>query len=208
MRIDADMQIIETYMQQRNYDAANALADTLPSKYSLEGNSLEEYEMYVSLLNLEQVLDTVRSYKDLTETEYVLLQSIADSSKGKAGAKAKGIITKYFGGHFYECISIDEDLFKSSLVNPNILGESYGLSISCNPNPAKDWIAIDYTLPKNESTGTLRFFNNMGKLVLENLISGNQGQFVWDTRKVDAGQYSFILVCGGFTKSGKITIIK
>jgi hypothetical protein len=205
--IEADMQIIETYMHQKNYNAANSLAQTLPSIYSLEGKGLEEYGMYMSLLNLEQDLDSTRTYADLTDTEFALLQSIADSSKGKAGAKAKGIIRKYYGGHFYDCINLDENSFKSSPVNPNILGEVYGLNITCNPNPAKEWTTFDYTLPDNQTSANLSVFDNTGKLIFNKTLNGPSGQYIWDTRKIMAGQYVFILNCAGFNKSCKITVI-
>lgn len=206
--IEADMQIIETYMHQKNYNAANSLAQAFPTIYSLEGKSLEEFNMYLSLLNLQQELGSTRTYADLNDTEFTLLQSIADSSEGKAGSKAKGIIRKYYGGHFYDCISLDENSFKSSPVNPNILGEVYGLNITCMPNPAKEWTAFDYRLPDNESSATLSVFDNTGKLVFNKELSGQNGQYVWDTKKIVAGQYIYIIHSAGFNKSGKITVIK
>lgn len=206
--IEADMQIIETYMHQKNYNAANSLAQTLPSIYSLEGKGLEEYGMYMSLLNLEQELDSTRTYADLTDTEFALLQSIADSSEGKAGAKAKGIIRKYYGGHFYDCINLDENSYKSSPVNPNVLGEVYGLNITCNPNPAREWTTFDFTLPENQKSATLSVFDNSGRIVFNKQLNGQNGQYIWDTKKIEACQYVYIIHCAGFNKSGKITVIK
>jgi hypothetical protein len=80
------------------------------------------------------------------------------------------------------------------------------LSISVKPNPAKAWAAFDYTLPGDATQATLTIANTMGSTVEILQLSGQQGQKLWDTRKIEPGVYIYTLKANSFSESGKIVI--
>ena len=57
------------------------------------------------------------------------------------------------------------------------------------PNPAQSWVALSYTLPKN-NPGELILRDAQGRSQQRYAISGPEGQQVWDCRRVHAGVYT------------------
>ncbi|HZK07990.1 MAG TPA: hypothetical protein VFC92_07295 [Bacteroidales bacterium] len=92
-------------------------------------------------------------------------------------------------------------------INGN-LSKAHGLSIFVKPNPAKEWAAFDYTLPVDATEATIVISNSMGSIVEILQVNGQQGQKLWDTRKVKPGVYYYTLNVKGFSQSGKIAISK
>ena len=208
--IESDKAIIASYAEEGNYTAAFSLADALPSLYNLQDKELQEHINYMQLLDLERTLAIEnRKITGLNNTELAVLNSIADSSDNASGAASKGILETYYGNHFCNCPEIvDETAFKSSYVNPNDVNKIYGIEISVKPNPAKDWAAFDYTLPENATNATLIITDAFGKTIAHFVLSGIQGQQLWDTRGIVAGTYIYTLKVNGSSKTGKIVINK
>jgi len=47
-----------------------------------------------------------------------------------------------------------------------------------------------------------------GRIIETFVVSGTQGQMVWDTRKINNGVYFYTFEVNGLSKSGKIVIGK
>ncbi|NOX47098.1 MAG: T9SS type A sorting domain-containing protein [Chlorobi bacterium] len=206
----ADEQIIATYMQEGNYSDAVNLANMIPALYAYEGNELAEHSYYTEMLNLQITLaNEQRGIFDLDSTEVNNLVFIADNSNGTAGAQAKGILEFAYGFHYCDCINADTLGYKSSgSFNPIAFEKMFGVEVSVEPNPAREWAAFNYTLPDSKTEGVIKISDVSGKLVTTLNISGKQGQKVWDTRKIKSGVYFYTLNVSGFNKSGKIVISK
>jgi len=126
-----------------------------------------------------------------------------------ASAQARGILESFYGADFNDCKSLDgEESYKNTIVNPNLLGEAYGLSISVKPNPASEWAAIDYTLPHQESVAVLEITDANDKSIETMNLSGNQGQKLWDIRNMPSGSYIIAIRVAGFSKSVKLIVSK
>jgi len=150
-----------------------------------------------------------RDISQLDSAEVINLANIAATSRGTAGSIAKGILETRYGYHFCNCISADSSGYKSSnAFNPDAFEKLYGVEISVEPNPVREWAAFNYTLPDNNSEGVIKISDVSGKLIATLPINGKQGQTVWDTRKVKSGVYFYTLNVSGFNKSGKIVISK
>jgi hypothetical protein len=208
--IESDKSIIASYAEEGNYTATFSLANALPSLYNLQDKELQEHINYMQLLDLERILAIEnRKITGLNTTEQASLNSIADSSDNASGATSKGILETYYGSHFCNCPEIvGETAFKSSYVNPNDVNKIYGIEINVKPNPAKDWAAFDYTLPENAKNATFIITDAFGKTIANFVLSGIQGQQLWDTRSIVAGTYLYILKVNGSSKTGKIVINK
>jgi len=206
--ISADRQIISTYLQQANFADAHSLADMLPQLYDLQGDDLTEHNYYVEILDLHDSLNKQNRYIfQLDSTEIANLVIIADSSKGVSGAQAKGILESCYGYHFTYCPILEGNAgYKNNVINMKSLVGALGLDITVKPNPAQEWAAFDYTLPKGESEATITITDIVGKTIVVFIVNGQQGQKIWDTRNIDNGIYIYTLKTAGLIKSGKIIV--
>lgn len=204
----ADEQIIATYMSESNFSNALSLANMMPSLYNYIENELDEHNYYMQMLNLQIGLaQQQRTIFDLDSTEVANLVFIAGNSTGTAGAQAKGILEFAYGYHFYNCIDPEESGMKSGkYLNPVSPEKIYGIEITARPNPAKAWVAFNYTLPLNDPQGVIKISDLSGKEIASIPISGKQGQQIWDTRADKPGVYFYTLNTAGFSKHGKIVI--
>ncbi|MBW6492607.1 MAG: T9SS type A sorting domain-containing protein [Lentimicrobium sp.] len=208
--IEADRQIIATYVQEGNYQQAIALANMLPTLYTLTGDALSEHERYMTMLNLYQTLQTENRHLDqLTTIEKALLEDYANNSSVSSGVAAKSILATYYNAQFVDCMqSIEPASLKKGAVSPEDMAKIYGMEISVKPNPASDWAAFDYTLPDMEESATLQITDMTGKIIETFTLTGKQGQKLWDTRPIKPGVYLYTMKSDIKSLSGKITIIR
>ena len=80
------------------------------------------------------------------------------------------------------------------------------MEIIAIPNPASTWVAFDYRLALSDTEGTITISDISGRAIEEIKVTGNQGQKVWDIRRIKQGVYIYTLNAGGLTKSGKLII--
>jgi hypothetical protein len=208
--IESDKQIIATYAEEGNLEAAFTLANILPTLYNLQGEELQEHANYIQLLNLEfNLMNQNRHIVALDSTELAVLNTFADNSKQASGAASKGILEAFYGNHYCNCPEIvSEASYKNTYVDPNSINKIYGLEINAKPNPAKDWAAFDFTLPENATNASLVITDALGKTIETFILSGQQGQQLWDTRNIGAGSYIYTLKVDSYNASGKIVISK
>ncbi len=206
--IEADKQIISSYLAQGNFTDALYLANMLPDLYNLEGSDITEHGYYMDILNLFYDLNQDgRNTHQMDSTEIALLFDITESSQGYAGSLAKSILDQNGLYHTLYCPCLeDNSAYKRGSVNNEALVNIYGMNISVKPNPAKQWASFDFSLPDGQAEGTIQISNANGKIVDILPVSGKQGQILWDTRKIPNGMYLYILKTGSLNKSGKIVI--
>jgi len=206
----ADEQIIASYVSEGNFSNATALANMMPVLYDYSDGEMAEHNYYMDMLSLKMNLaQQGRMIFELDSTEVNNLVNLADHSHGTAGAQAKGILEYAYGYHYCNCIGVDTSGYKNSnAFNPDALEKLYGIEISVEPNPVREWAAFSYTLPDNASEGEIKISDVSGKVINIIPVSGKQGQRIWDTRKIKSGVYFFSLNVSGNNKSGKIIISK
>lgn len=208
--LKADLQIIETYLTEGNLDDAVALAGMIPQLYKLGDYDLVEHAYYMEMLDLwVDLLQQGRNYDDFTDVEVTQLVNLAQNSQGTAGEQARSILEQGYGYHFCNCLNIsDTQGFKSTAVNPTLLNQAYGVSLTVDPNPASEWAAFDYTLPETAGKGVIKISDATGKFVKVVEVSGAQGQYMWDTREVNPGIYFYTFVVNGTGNTAKLVITK
>jgi hypothetical protein len=206
----ADEQIIASFISEDNFTGALALANMMPALYNYTGNELAEHSYYLDILNLQiSLAQQGKTIFDLDSTEINNLVFMAENSRGTAGAEAKGILEYAYGYHYCNCIGIDNSGYKSSIAfNPGAFEKLLGIEITVEPNPAKEWAVINYSLPDSDAEGVIRISDVSGKKIETLRITGKQGQKIWDTRRIKPGVYFYTLNVYGFSKSGKIVVCK
>jgi hypothetical protein len=206
----ADEQIIATFIQENNFTDATALANMMPEAYNYTNDELNEHNYYLDMLNLQiNLKQEERTIFDLDSLEVNDLVFIADNSNGTAGAQAKGILEFAYGYHYCNCIDADSSGYKSSgSINYDAFNKAFGPEIDVKPNPASEWTTFNYTLPDSKTEGIIKISDVNGKIFETIVVSGIQGQKVWDTRKIQPGVYIYTFSVNGISKSGKIVITK
>ena len=208
--IEADRQIISTYVQEKNFPEAITLANLLPSLYNFSTEEQEVYDDYLYMLNLQQTLHQQdRTIEELTEVELSNVQSISSNIEELGGIQAKGVMEAVFDDWFWNCPDVnDTATLRHSSIDPGQLTKAMGIEISVSPNPAKEWVAIDYKLPDKESSANLIILDSKNAIVKTIKVNGQQGEYVWNCSTFPAGTYYYTFSVGKIVLSGKIIIIK
>ncbi|MGE5410927.1 MAG: T9SS type A sorting domain-containing protein, partial [Clostridiales bacterium] len=208
--IESDKQIINSYLDEGNIIEAQMLAQTLASKYNLSGDELIDNEDYITCLNLcISLKNTNRLYSELNQEELSVLDNIIANNTRSANSFAKSIKTAYNSTAVCDCPEIvDNTLIKSQTIDLSKLTSDYGFAFSVYPNPIKYWATFDYVLPLNQTNGVIEIKDINGKFIQSITIQGHQGQIIWDSKDLPAGQYLYNVVSGSYMKTGKMMIVK
>ncbi len=210
--INADRAIIATYMEEGDSISAFTLAGLLPQLYELEGDDLTDHFNYVQLLTLYQNLkQSERSVFEMTETEMMLVEDIANNGYGVSKSMAEAILEVH-GADFYTDCPVLSVTIGSRGTYPSqeglIKGKDMGLKVNLSPNPAANWISVEYKLPDGCSEASFVITNALGIKKASVCLEGDQGCKVIDLTNMASGIYSCILRCGHFVKVEKLVITK
>ena len=206
--INADIQIVSTYLAESDYSSAQAMLDMIPGFYELEGNALTEYNDYKSLTEMQiSWQQQGRTIFELDSAEVATLVDYAENTNGKAAAMAQGILEFAYGYNYCNCLPVnDTSAWKSAAVMPLSNTADNGLFVEATPNPAKSWVAFDYKLPVYASEAVLQVTDMKGNMVTAFTLTTKQGQQVWDIRSIKKGMYLYTLKIGTLSKSGKLIV--
>ena len=127
-----------------------------------------------------------------------------------AGAQAKGILEFAYNYHYCNCLDVSDNSGYKSIgnINYDAFNRVFGAIVEVKPNPAKEWTSFNYTLPDNETEGVIKISDVTGKVIEIFTVDGQQGQKIWDTRRIKSGVYFYTFTVNGISKSGKIVISK
>lgn len=207
--LSAERQIVASFIQEGRYSEAFDLANTLPMVYALQGEALNEHNNFVAMLLLNQNMqEENRGLKDLTEDETAIMNNFAVNDNGLAGTLARSIVETISGQPFANCPSLQgESSFKTgAVVNPNLLGQNFGLSLSVKPNPANSWTAFDYAMPEGTKDARIEIASPAGAVIESIPLSSIKGQKLFDSRKLSPGVYNCTLFAGAFSQTVKLII--
>ncbi|MBI9039706.1 MAG: T9SS type A sorting domain-containing protein [Bacteroidales bacterium] len=207
--IEADKQIIETYISEDDYISAQSLLDMLPSLYELSDEKLLEYNDYKLLKELLMNLDKeIRTIFELDETEMANIVNLAENGYGSAKTSAQSILEFAYAYHFCNCPELPENIqLKSNSIDMDKLAKAKGLDINTEPNPANTWTAFDYKLPLSETEGFIEITDNFGRILQQISVHQQKGQYILDTRDFNPGVYYYTLKSGSLQRTGKLIII-
>lgn len=211
--LEADREIIASYMVEGDYDNAFALANMLPSLYEFSNEEMNEHADYLSMLNLYRNLhQTGRNTRQLSEQEFADVEEVAENSTGVPQRMAQNILEATAQHRFADCPIVPQPVpeggrgFSTGEINPELYGQAMGLSVEAKPNPATTWVAINFTLPGDAEKATLTLVNALGVKVASYTLNGHEGQRVLDLREFASGVYTCTITCGDYFQTQKIVI--
>jgi len=115
--------LTDYFLQQGEYSKALNKVDSLPSHFVFTTYDSIEYPMYKDLKYMQvNWLSEGRNIFNLTSSEISNLITIADSSKGTAGAQARAILQFAYPGQYayINCISPPDQGTKSTKIVDNV----------------------------------------------------------------------------------------
>lgn len=206
--LTSDLQIIDSYIQEKNTSAALSLLNSIPASYDLSSEDMIEFNLYTSLKQLQSNLITSgRNIYMLDSTEKILLYNIADSSNGRAGTQAQNILSFVYGENYCSCPEFPDSVTHKSFEESSLITPiSNAIELDVFPNPAKAWTVFEYKLPYFEHNINIFIYNSKGQIEKVIPIPGQHGQVIWDIRDTKPGIYHYVLKTGELSKSGNLVI--
>ena len=204
--LNADYEIVASYLTEKNYSAATAMLDIIPAVRNLEGIDFLEFTEYKEYMMWQiKFMQQGGDVTSLDDATINMLLETAESGTGRASLMARAMLEYGQGYHFDKCLPEDDQAsYKRGKINT--IAYDNGLSITANPNPANTWVAFDYRLPVIANGAILLVTDIQGRLVVSFRINGVEGQQIWDTRQIESGVYVYTLKAGGISKQGKLVI--
>ncbi len=200
--------MVDYYIQKSDYVTAMNKVDSLPINFTLSTYDSAEYNYYYDFKDMQTTwLDSGRDIFSLTTSEISNLQAIADSSKGTAGAQARGILnfaldTAYF---YTNCVAVPDISQKSG--SYNVGNEiSYPVILQVSPNPANHSITFEFSNSLDFEYGYLKIVNSTGKLIDKLPIQEKLGKVDYNVSTLPSGIYYYNFVAGNVLESGKIIV--
>jgi hypothetical protein len=208
--IQADYQIIDSYLEQKNTVPAMALVNMLPQLYTMDADAQAEYDLYKDLKTIQSdLINEEKNIYDLSQAQITELQGIAQNSKSLAGVQAQNILSFAYGYAFLNCAEIvNHPKVKSAKKDlGELLKKVYEPQVGVSPNPAHDWAAFTYNILTSLDNPFLQITDMKGHLITTLDVKISKGELIWDTREVTQGIYCYTLTNGNYSTSGKIVIV-
>ena len=205
--------MVDYYLQQGDYATALNKTDSLPYRFTFTAYDSIEYPMYRDFKHLQATwLSEGRTLFDLTADEINSLIAIADSSKGTAGAQARGILLFAYDT-LYSYTPPCPQLPDSTLKSAELKGDAgtdkknSGLTVSAKPNPANNTVTFSYTLPAGVDKAVLKIFNADSRLIHEHTLRGSEDKFIFNCSTLKQGVYYYSVYSQKEKVSGKLVIV-
>ncbi len=214
--IASDYEIISLYIEDGDFTSAMALANMMPTLYNMTGDDLTEHGDFMTMLNLYRGLHVDRrSTMQLDSTERAVVEHMADYGTGMPQAMAKTIMMEAYGYRYDDCPSGVDLVTLNRGMEPSFLefsdsdmDRAMGLMVSVSPNPARTWVAVDYTLPIGADKAQMRIADIHGRTVSTYDLKGSESQRVLDLRDMVPGVYTYTVFCRKLSQTGKLVIVK
>ena len=213
-QLESDYEIISIYLEEGDSISAFALANMLPTLYSLNDEDLAEHNNCMIMLDLYQKLHREgRNTMKLDNVERAAVEYMADNGTGTAQALAKAIMIGAYGYHYDDCpIGVELRNNRGMSMLPTVsdfdTNKAMGLTVGTSPNPANTWVTVNYTLPIGANKAQLKIANVYGVVMATFDLLGDEEQKVLDLRSLTSGVYTLTLYCGKLSQSCKLVIVK
>lgn len=190
-------------MAQDDYTNASLALSAIPNDFELSDKENKEYNYFSDLKStIISAHQQNRNVMQLDSLEVADLVYIADSSRSVAGMQAQGLLNFAYGYNYFSLPALPPPDEKSSRINDfespgnNNNTENF---VTIHPNPASQWVAVDYKLPYPAGNGILLITDALGKQIQQVVISEIIGQYIWDSRNIPSGVYLLNLIVNGKT---------
>lgn len=161
------------------------------SEYQMQ--QFSEYSDYLSIAR--DMLEKEKTYEDLNQEQKDVLYNLAEYGNFYPAAYARAILLRDNPEYVYEEPVILPEVNAYRKAKPVISSTvSSDYEFAVYPNPAYDYVIIDYKLKTGDKTAVLRISDNTGKVIKTISIDKPIGQQVIECSGITSGLYNFSLI--------------
>jgi len=188
--------LAESWIEANNFGNASDAISNVIADYMLDDIYIAEHDNFLDYLSFrENIFTQGKNILQLNSADISELQSIADLNKGFASAMAKNILCFGYGICTYTP-PVGEGGSGSRIAYPR-RNNSSANEVTVIPNPASTFATFHWDIPSLDGNAFLKITDLAGRPLLNQLISQKQGQFIWDTRKIENGVYLYQVIKEG-----------
>jgi len=186
------------YLNARDTLAAKDILAYIPQNFDLSNNELIKYQQYDDFVNVIINSGCFKGKCDLDSTSLLILNSIASSGICEINAMARNVLISSNDLNYFEPYLFPEPEFKSDKIKRlpirKVITEN---SLLLYPNPAVEYVIVEYSLNEPVIDGTLKVFDLVGKLYQFVSINKSKEYLLLSTHDLPNGVYIIQL----FTKN-------
>ncbi len=212
-RLEAKYKLVALNLQEGNHNEAQLLMDNIENQFNLTSNQLAEYNHLQDYLSISsQWQENDFDFNNLTENQLSELDNLEFNANGLAKVYARNIRLE-LGASNYKEPYILPDVNKSTqaqLEEEKIMESLEDFHyIKLFPNPAKNYIIVEYQLENKLESAMLQISHISGKILKEIPINEFQNQETIDIRELKSGNYIISLFSNGkVLESSTFNIVK
>lgn len=175
-------------MEQGAYSAASQLISSLPVEHKLKSPELlEQQRMLAWIAFVQQLRLSGRTEAELTLAEIAQLEQLIGDAQDRPAVWVGQLLCF----HYDLCRTIHtgagEDPKRLPYTAESTRGISSTVQFSAVPNPASAWISLSFKA--DEEARAIVMSDLAGRTTDRVMVDGNEGQVIWDCRRVPAGTY-------------------
>ena len=203
--------IAEGYIEENDFENAyNTMYDLSLNYYKLtedQQNEINDFEEYIAFRENLFALDNSNIYQ-LTASEIAKLVDYTQTHTGRGRILAQNILCV-----LYDICEEEELIENKDHFTPNSNTYSSGKitsdQIEVMPNPAQNYTTFKWDFDLLQGNALLKIYEQSGKQIETQVLSSAQGQWVWDTREVSDGIYTYSVTTNSMLiGSGKVIVKK
>ena len=199
-----------TFMDQGHLDSALLVMQAMAVEYRLLGLNAEEHQRMTDLIDFWQdVHGAGLNAQQLDSTAVQALSSIMGMVYDTPSSFISNTLCKFYGHCRPPLTGGDEGEPKLLPYTPLPMSwEHLAPTISLKPNPASNWVAIDYKLVGSIDDVLLTVQDSNGRSVFSRRLQNLEGQVVWDTRSMAQGIYAVTIRQGKKEQQSETLVIQ
>lgn len=199
--LPSDMEIVDLFIDQGNFDEAGMLLYSLQGKYPLLEDEKEELTYFIQVKEIQMafIKDGAR-IDQLSPDMVAILEPIAANSKGLAGDQARAILNQNGYAYFVPPVfpagdkieNLEVDLRSDESKTDKDVVRSTVENLSAAPNPASSEVRFKYNL-RERTAGYIVLRDNTGNIVAKLALKNNTGSLSWKCGDLTPGVYYYSL---------------
>lgn len=201
-------EVLEYLLSQKKYAEATSSLEALPLDFKLTEAEQDEYLVYTDLFNFKKtLLQHNIEINKLTPSKIQELHTIGDSP---TPCLARNMARSALCFFYNICYPLEDRQLPIESQNRTSPKNDFDLNskvVTVYPNPAKDYTVFYFKTTNNEKMSSLSIADITGKQVFKTTLQGEEGQYIWDTKIIESGNYIYMLTTSnGIKYTGKLTI--
>jgi len=184
------------YLMNNDTSSTRYTLNEIPTSFDLNFDQVTEYQEYMDLFNLLiQIKHQGKTVMEIDSIQKETLYNILDNSKGRVNAYIRNILQITDTLKYSEPYILPDLENKSSMVRIKPERKKYEKNLfKLYPNPASDYVIIEYQLKGTPRKGQILMYNSEGQLVKTMILNDTHDYLVISLKDLKSGTYFYRLV--------------